>query len=50
MVSVGVFGVKVHDARLVAVMLTHGISHLLAFNAGDFKSYLSITAVDLKAM
>lgn len=45
-VSAGVSGVKVHDARLVAVMLTHGISHLLSFNAGDFKRFPSITAVD----
>lgn len=45
-VSAGVSGVKVHDARLVAVMLTHGISHLLTFNAGDFKRFPSITAVD----
>jgi predicted nucleic acid-binding protein len=45
-VSAGVSGVKVHDTRLVAVMLTHGISHLLTFNAGDFKRFQSITAVD----
>ena len=28
-----------HDARLVAAMGTHGISHLLTFNVGDFKRY-----------
>jgi hypothetical protein len=44
-VSAGVSGVKVHDARLVAVMLTH-VSHLLTFNAGDFSRFPSITAVD----
>lgn len=47
-VSVGVSGVKVHDARLVAVMLTHGISHLLTFNTADFKRFPLITAVDPK--
>jgi predicted nucleic acid-binding protein len=39
-------GKKVHDARLVAVMQAHGVAHLLTFNAGDFKSFTSITALD----
>ncbi len=30
-----------HDARLVAFMLTHGISHLLTFNGSDFQRYIS---------
>lgn len=37
-------GRKVHDARLVAVMLAHSIANLLTFNAGDFKSFTHITA------
>lgn len=44
-VSLGVSGVQVHDARLVAVMLTHGISNLLTFDTGDFKRFTAITAV-----
>lgn len=34
-----------HDARLVAAMQTHGISHLLTFNVGDFKRYQDIITV-----
>jgi predicted nucleic acid-binding protein len=36
--SVGVSGVQVHDARLVAAMLTHGVTHLLTFNSADFSA------------
>jgi predicted nucleic acid-binding protein len=35
-------GKKVHDARLVATMLTHGVTHLLTFNTDDFKDYPNI--------
>jgi predicted nucleic acid-binding protein len=38
-------GKKVHDARLVAVMQAHGVTHLLTFNTDDFKSYSGITLV-----
>jgi len=38
-------GKQVHDARLVAVMLTHGVTNLLTYNFADFKSYTEITAV-----
>ncbi len=31
-----VFGGKVHDARLVATMLVHGVKQLLTFDTGDF--------------
>ncbi|MTJ47099.1 type II toxin-antitoxin system VapC family toxin [Dolichospermum sp. UHCC 0259] len=34
-----VMGVNVHDARLVAVMLAHRITHILTFNISDFKRY-----------
>lgn len=47
-VSTGVCGVQVHDARLVAVMLTHGVTHVLTFNATDFKRFSAVTAVDPK--
>lgn len=32
-------GVAVHDARLVAVMKTHGVSHIMTLNSGDFQRY-----------
>lgn len=32
-------GVQVHDARLVAAMITHGLNHILTFNVKDFKRY-----------
>jgi predicted nucleic acid-binding protein len=40
-----VIGRRVHDARLVAVMLTHGITHLLTFNHQDFRQFPMITVV-----
>lgn len=38
--SLGVSGVKVHDARLVAVMLRSGIKRILTLNDGDFRRYV----------
>ena len=38
-------GKRVHDARLVAVMLAYGITHLLTFNTQDFKSFTTIALV-----
>jgi predicted nucleic acid-binding protein len=38
-------GKKVHDARLVAVMQAHGVTHLLTFNTDDFKGYSDIALV-----
>jgi predicted nucleic acid-binding protein len=38
-------GKKVHDARLVAVMQTHGVTHLLTFNTDDFRGYPNITLI-----
>ena len=32
-------GKQVHDANLVAVMLTHGITRLLTFNVADFRRF-----------
>jgi len=41
----GVRGVQVHDARLVALMLFHEITHILTLNARDFERYSDITAI-----
>jgi predicted nucleic acid-binding protein len=38
-----VCGVQVHDARLVAWMQAHGITHLLTLNGADFARYPGIT-------
>jgi predicted nucleic acid-binding protein len=40
-----VMGKQVHDTRLVAAMKTHGLSHILTFNAKDFKRFSDIAAV-----
>lgn len=32
-------GVNVHDARLTAAMLVHGLTHILTFNVEDFNRY-----------
>ena len=47
-VTYGVSGVQVHDARLVAAMIAHGTTHLLTFNTADFARYApeGIVAVD----
>ena len=47
-----VIGRRVHDARLVAVMLTHGITHLLTFNHYDFRQFpiTVVTPGDLLAL
>ncbi|MBC6422044.1 MAG: type II toxin-antitoxin system VapC family toxin [Hormoscilla sp. SP5CHS1] len=41
----GVRGVNVHDARLVAAMQVHGLTHILTFNNRDFARYAEVTAV-----
>lgn len=38
-----VLGKNGHDARLVAAMKTHGLSHLLTFNEKDFQRFAGIT-------
>lgn len=37
-------GVQVHDARIAALMTTHGVSHLLTLNPTDFSRFAGITA------
>ena len=44
-VAHGVSGAQVHDARLVAAMRVHAITHLLTLNKTDFLRYRDITAV-----
>ena len=41
-----VAGKQTHDARLVAAMSVHNLTHLLTFNTDDFKRFATITAVN----
>jgi predicted nucleic acid-binding protein len=41
-----VAGKNAHDARLVAAMTVHGITHILTFNTGDFARYPGITVLN----
>jgi predicted nucleic acid-binding protein len=41
-----VAGKQAHDARLVAAMLVHGVTHLVTVNAADFERYSEITIVN----
>lgn len=38
-------GVKVHDARLVAVMKANGVAQVLTFNVTDFARFAGIEAL-----
>lgn len=38
-------GKQVHDANLVATMLTHGIARLLTFNGSDFRRFGDIVEI-----
>jgi predicted nucleic acid-binding protein len=40
-----VSGKQVHDARIVVVMLAHGVTHLVTLNIEDFRRYREITVV-----
>ncbi len=33
------YATNVHDARLTAAMLVHGLTHILTFNISDFARY-----------
>jgi predicted nucleic acid-binding protein len=46
----GVSGVKVHDARLVATMKTHGVRRLLTFDVDDFTRYAGIDVMHPKTV
>jgi predicted nucleic acid-binding protein len=41
-----IVGKKAHDARLVAAMLVHGVTHILTFNVADFASFAGVTVLD----
>jgi predicted nucleic acid-binding protein len=45
-----VMGKQVHDARLVAAMLAHNITHLLTFNIDDFKRFSEIIVVEPRSV
>ncbi|PYS61686.1 MAG: PIN domain nuclease [Acidobacteria bacterium] len=40
-----VLGKQAHDARLVAAMNVHKLTHLLTFNTTDFKRFTGITVI-----
>ena len=42
----GIVGRQVYDARLVAVMQAHGITHLLTLNPTHFRRFAEITVVE----
>jgi predicted nucleic acid-binding protein len=44
-VTAGVSGIQVHDARMVAAMRVHGIANLLTLNVKDFRRFSDITVV-----
>ena len=44
-VTHGVAGVQVHDARLAAAMRVHGVKRILTFNDRDFARYADIEAI-----
>lgn len=45
LVTYGVSGAQVHDARLVASMKVHGVKRILTFNEKDFARFSEIEAV-----
>ena len=51
-VRYSVSGVQVHDARLVATMIVHGVTHILTFNTRHFTRYEpeGIIAIDPAAV
>jgi predicted nucleic acid-binding protein len=44
LVTHAISGVQVHDARLVATMLVHGVKYILTFNDKDYARYPEIEA------
>jgi predicted nucleic acid-binding protein len=43
-------GKVAHDARYVAALQAHGLTHLLTFNVGDFARFPGITVLDPAAV
>lgn len=48
--TIPVTGKRAHDARLVAVLKTHRIDHLLTFNSDDFALFTDISVVDPRTL
>ena len=46
----GVIGKRAHDARIVAAMQRHGLTHLLTFNLQHFKPFGAIQLLDPAAV
>jgi predicted nucleic acid-binding protein len=46
----GVSGRQAHDARLVAAMLAHGVTHILTLNGADFRRYAELTVLEPGAL
>jgi predicted nucleic acid-binding protein len=49
-VEYAVAGAQVHDARLAASMLVHGVTNILTLNDRDFTRYSGISAVHPRAV
>ena len=54
-VDYSISGVKVHDARLVAAMIVHGVTRILTFDIDDFTRYkpegiVAINPTDVSAL
>jgi predicted nucleic acid-binding protein len=43
-----ILGVSVHDAKLVASMIAHGVQTLVTFNVRDFQRFPMITIIHPK--
>ena len=41
-----VYGKRVHDARLVAVLQAHEVEHLVTFNTSDFAVFSFLSLID----
>ncbi|MDB9519179.1 hypothetical protein PN466_19730 [Roseofilum reptotaenium CS-1145] len=46
MTSDRILGKRTHDARLVAVMISYHITHILTFNLSDFITKSTLVVVD----
>ena len=49
MTAYEIVGKRAHDARLVAAMVRHGITHLLTFREQDFARFSEIAVIALSA-
>jgi predicted nucleic acid-binding protein len=45
MMKYSVIGKQAHDARIVALMLAHGVTRILTLNPNDFTRYSGIVAI-----